>query len=100
MAVNHINVFERRHPLEIDIQGLQDFLEAFVSGIVFELLAKADSANVVRIVVLRAKAAGLDVAELGEFLTEELDVNTCATIDFWWKLIGKNCSVHSIVNSV
>ena len=33
MAMNHVDILERRHPLEIDVQRLQDFLEAFVRRI-------------------------------------------------------------------
>ena len=99
MAMNHVDILERRHPLEIDVQRLQDFLKAFVSRIAIQLLAKANRADVVRIIVLRAKAACFDVAELGKFLAEKFDVDSCTAVNFWRKLVSKNSSVHYSVNS-
>ena len=35
MAMNHIDILERGHPLQINIERLQDFLETFISRIMF-----------------------------------------------------------------
>ena len=94
MAMNHIDILERGHPLQINIKRLQDFLETFISRIVLKLLAKANRTNVVGIVILRTKATGFYMAELGKFLAQELDVDTCTAIDFWRKFISKDSSIH------
>ena len=99
MAMYYINVFERGSPLQVNVKRLENLLEAVVMGIQSQLAGETQSADVILVFVLHAKATSFDVAELGKFLTEELDVNTCTTINFWWEFIGKNSSVHNTVNS-
>ena len=94
MAMYYVNVLESRCPLEVDIERLENLLEALVGRAQSQLARKAKRTDVVFVDVLHAKTARLDMAKLCKFLRQELHVNTGTAVNFRGKLVSKNCCVH------
>ena len=94
MAMYYVNVLEGRSPLEVDIERLENLLEALVGRAQSQLARKAKRTNVVFVDVLHAKTARLDMAKLCKFLRKELHVNTGTAVNFRRELVSQNSSVH------
>ena len=95
MAMDHVDILERGRPLEVDIERLENFLEAVVFGVEPELARKTERVDVIFVHVLNSKAARLDVAKLCKFLRQELHVDTGTAINFRREFVRQNCSVHN-----
>ena len=95
MTVYNVDVVKFGSPLQIDIERLENFLEAVVLRVKAQLARKTDGANIVLVDILVAKATCLDMAELCKFLRQELHMDASAAVNFRRKLIGKNSSVHT-----
>ena len=98
MTMYYIYIFERSCPLEVDIERLENLLEMVVFRVQPQLARKAQSADIVFVFVLVAKAPGLDMAKFRKLLREELDVDTCTAVDFRREFVSKDSSVHNIHN--
>ena len=93
--MNHIDTIEGGSPLQVDIERLENLLEAVVFGVQRQLARKTDCTDVVLVKILATEAACLDMAKFRKFLRQELDVNTRTAINFWRKLVSKYSSVHT-----
>ena len=95
VAVNDIDIVEGCRPLEVDVQRLENFLEAVVLRVQAQLPRETNRTDIVLVNILVAKTAGFYMTKFCQFLGQELDVNTCTAVNLRRKLVSKNSSVHN-----
>ena len=100
VAMDDVDILERGRPLEVDIERLENFLEAVVRRIEAKLARKTESADIVLVDILAPEAAGFDMAKLCKFLRQELHMDTGTAVNFRRKFVSKDCSVHKSTSAL
>jgi hypothetical protein len=92
--MDYVDILEGSGPLQVDIERLENLLEAVIDRVQAQLARKPDCTDIVLVYILAPEAARLDVTKFRKLLRKELDVDTCAAVNFRRKLVSKNCCVH------
>ena len=98
MTVNDVDIVKLGAPLEVNVERLEKLLQSVIVRVQSQLARKAQGTDIVLVFVLHAKAARLDVAKLRKFLRQELNMDTCAAINFRREFVRQNCCIHNLVD--